>query len=446
VSRIAIIGTGIAGLTVAWRLHREHELVLFEANDYVGGHTATRDVDLGGAHYAIDTGFIVFNDWTYPNFIALLDELGVRWQWSNMSFSLRCERSGLEYNGTSVNSLFAQRRNLLNPRFLRMIADILRFNTRARALLASPDAPGHPDPQGTLTLGDYLQRGGYSRVFVERYIVPMGRAIWSATGSGMLEFPARFFVDFFERHGFLNVDDRPTWRTVSGGAREYVRRLTAPFAECIRVSSPVHRIRRTAEAVWVASAGNPTAEERFDHVFLACHSDQALAMLADPSAAEREVLGAFPYQENSAVLHTDRRLLPRTPLARAAWNYHLLDPDSGRVALTYDMSVLQSITAPETFLVTLNRDADIDSATVLGRYTYHHPVYTPAAVAAQARRSEISGRQRTHYCGAYWRYGFHEDGVVSAIWALEDFARATGTRPPPPPVLNPVRRSLRGGR
>lgn len=426
-SRIAIIGTGIAGLTVGWRLHREHDLVLFEANDYIGGHTATRDVELGGRHYAIDTGFIVFNDWTYPNFIALLDELGVGWQWSNMSFSLRCERTGLEYNGTSINSLFAQRRNLLNPRFLRMIADILRFNREARELLAPPATAGHPDPQGMLTLGEYLERGRYSRAFIERYIVPMGRAIWSATGDGMLAFPARFFVDFFDRHGFLNIDNRPTWRTVSGGSREYVRRLTAAFAERIRLSTPVQRVRRAADGVWLSAAGAAgasTAEERFDFVFFACHSDQALAMLADPSQAEREVLGAFPYQENAAVLHTDRRMLPRKPLARAAWNYHLLDPDSGRVALTYDMNVLQSIDADETFLVTLNREADIDPAKVLGRYTYHHPVYTPAAVAAQARRGEISGVRRTAYCGAYWRYGFHEDGVVSGLWALEDFARA----------------------
>lgn len=439
-SRIAIIGTGIAGLTAAWHLRDRHELVLFEANDYVGGHTATKDVEQGGRRYAIDTGFIVFNDWTYPNFIALLTALGVPWQFSNMSFSLRCERSGLEYNGTSVNSLFAQRRNLLNPGFLRMIADILRFNSRARELLAPPMRPGHPDPQGVLTLGDYLARGGYSRAFIEHYIIPMGRAIWSATGRGMLEFPARFFVDFFDRHGFLNVDDRPTWRTVTGGSREYARRLTAEFGERIRLSTPVQRVRRSEDGVWI---GSRAGDERFDQVFFACHSDQALAMLDDPSEAEQQILGAFPYQENDAVLHTDRTMLPRTPLARAAWNYHLLDPDSGRVALTYDMNVLQAIDADVTFMVTLNRTAEIDPSKVLGRYTYHHPVYTPAAVVAQGRRRDISGVRRTHYCGAYWRYGFHEDGVVSGLWALDDFARVTGTTPPPAPLLEPVRRSLR---
>lgn len=443
-SRIAIIGTGIAGLTVAWHLRERHEVVLFEANDYVGGHTATKDVEIAGRRYAIDTGFIVFNDWTYPNFIALLNALGAPWQWSNMSFSLSCARSGLEYNGTSVNSLFAQRRNLVNPRFLRMIVDILRFNGRARELLQA--APGSADARrvNELTLGEYLRRGGYSRAFIEQYIIPMGRAIWSATGQGMLDFPARFFVDFFDRHGFLNVNDRPTWRTVTGGSREYVRRFLAQFDGELRLSSPVRRVQRLPSGVRISSdcAASGLQEEHFDDVFFACHSDQALAMLADPSDAEQQILAAFPYQANDAVLHTDQRMLPKAPLARAAWNYHLLDPDTERVALTYDMSLLQALDADETFLVTLNRTLHIDPQKVLGRYTYHHPVYTPAAVAAQARRSDISGARHSHYCGAYWRYGFHEDGVVSGLWALQDFARGRGDQPPPAPLLEPVRRSL----
>ena len=414
--RIAIVGTGIAGMTVAHRLNPLHELVVFEANDYVGGHTATVDVELAGRPYAIDTGFIVFNDWTYPNFIALLDEIGAEWQWSKMSFSLSCERSGLEYNGTSVNSLFAQRRNALNPAFLRMIADILRFNTRAPQLLATDD--------DRLTLSEYLNQGRYSKAFVERYIVPMGMAIWSSTEQAMLSFPARFFVDFFQRHGFLNVNNRPVWRTIKGGSREYARKLVAPFRHRIRLRTPVVGVRRDACGVSIRTAHGDV--ERFDHVFFACHSDQALAALEDPSPAEREILGAFPYQRNDAVLHTDIRMLPRSPRARAAWNYHALARRQDRVALTYDMNVLQALTAPEVFMVTLNREADIDPARVLGRYTYHHPVYTPAAVAAQRRRSEISGHRHTHYCGAYWRYGFHEDGVVSGMWALQDFAQATG--------------------
>ncbi len=416
-SRIAVIGSGIAGMTAARRLHEAgHDLVVYEAADYFGGHTATVDVHLHGRHYAIDTGFIVFNDWTYPNFIALLEEIGAQWQWSNMSFSFRCDRSGLEYNGTSVNSLFAQRRNALSPSFMRMVADILRFNARAPALLQQPETG--------LALGTYLARGRYSRGFIDRYVLPMGRAIWSATSSAILQFPARFFVDFFDRHGFLNVNNRPVWRTIKGGSREYARKLVAPFRQRIRLNTPVLGVRRDASGVTVRSGAGDT--DRFDQVFFACHSDQALRMLEDPSPQERELLGAFPYQTNDATLHTDVSMLPREPLAVAAWNYHLTTQNQSRVALTYNMNILQTLVAPEVFMVTLNRDAEIDPALVLGRYTYDHPVYTPAAVAAQGRRAEISGVNRTCYCGAYWRYGFHEDGVVSALWALEDYARGGG--------------------
>ncbi len=417
-------------MVVAARLHRDHDITVFEAGSHVGGHTNTIDVPWEGRNYAVDTGFIVFNDWTYPRFISLLEELGVEYQSSNMSFSLRCERTGLEYNGTSVNSLFAQRRNALRPSFLGMIRDILRFNREARALLRGTD--------DTLTLGEYLERNRYSRAFRERYIVPMGMAIWSATGRAMLSFPARFFVEFFDKHGFLNVDERPVWQAVKGGSREYARKLTAPFIGRIRLDTPVTSVRRDRGGVTVRSAHGSV--ERFDYVFFACHSDQALRLLDGASEAERAILGAFPYQENEAILHTDESLLPRTKLARAAWNYHLMDSglmdsglmDSGslegaerdRVALTYDMNVLQSLDAPVKFLVTLNRGADIDPAKIIRSITYHHPVYLPAGVAAQKRRAEISGRSRTFYCGAYWRYGFHEDGVVSAEWALEEFERA----------------------
>jgi len=413
--RIAVIGSGISGMVVASRLHRDHEVTVFEAGAYVGGHTNTLDVDFQGKHYAVDTGFIVFNDWTYPRFIALLNDLDVEYQSSNMSFALRDERSGLEYNGTTLNTLFAQRRNALRPAFLRMIADILRFNRSSRDLLAGTD--------DTLTLGEYLDRNRYSRAFREQYIVPMGMSIWSATESSMLSFPARFFVEFFDRHGFLNVDQRPVWQAIKGGSREYMRKLAAPLRQRIRLDTRVTGLRRDAAGVTLRTARG--AAERFDQVFIACHSDQALRLLDDASAAERAVLGAFPYQENEATLHTDERMLPRTPLARAAWNFHLLHArDScARVALTYDMNVLQSLDAPVRFLVTLNRKPDIDPAMILKTITYHHPVYLPAGVAAQKRRAEVSGVNRTFYCGAYWRYGFHEDGVVSAEWALEDFAR-----------------------
>jgi uncharacterized protein len=409
--RIAIIGSGISGMTAAYRLCNQHDVTVFEASDHFGGHTYTRDVEMGGRSYAVDMGFIVFNDRTYPNFVGLMNELGVESQFSNMSFSLRCERTGLEYNGTSINSLFAQRLNLVRPSFLRMIADILRFNRDSPRLLLSQD--------NTLTLGEYLARHDYTEPFIERYIIPMGRAIWSATEEAMLAWPARFFVDFFERHGFLTVNDRPQWKAIRGGSREYARKLTALYRHRIRTRTPVQTVKRTRDDVMIRTARGEV--ERFDYVIFACHSDQALAMLDGPTPQETEILGAFPYQPNEVVLHTDARMLPRTPLARAAWNYHQLTEKQAGVALTYDMNILQTIVSPLPLLVTLNRTADIDPRHIIHSATMEHPVYTPEAVAAQKRRHEVSGRNRTFYCGAYWRYGFHEDGVVSAEWAVRDF-------------------------
>jgi predicted NAD/FAD-binding protein len=349
----------------------------------------------------------------------MLEELGVTWQSSNMSFSLRCERSGLEYNGTSVNSLFAQRRNALRPSFLRMIADILRFNARSKALLAPQPGTGAESLDASLTLGEYLERGRYSRQFIEHYILPMGRAIWSAEATAMLSFPARFFVEFFDRHGFLSVDERPVWQAVRGGSREYVRALLASTRLDLRLATPVESIRRLPTEVRVRTARGDV--EAFDYVFLACHSDQALRLLESPSAAEAEVLGAFPYAANEVILHTDESLLPRRPLARAAWNYHLLADPQEPVALTYDMNVLQSLDAPVRFLVTLNNRKAIDERKVLRTFSYDHPVYSPQAVAAQARHRELNGASRSYFCGAYWRSGFHEDGVVSAQAALAHF-------------------------
>lgn len=416
--RIAIIGSGISGMTAAYKLHDQgHDITVYEANTYVGGHTATIDVERNGRHYAVDTGFIVFNDWTYPNFIALLDELSVEWQYSDMSFSLRCEQTGLEYNGTSINSLFAQRLNALRPSFLRMIYDILRFNKEAKNAL--------PLLSTRITLMDFLKQGGYSRAFIDRYVTPMGRAIWSASESAMLEFPAKFFIDFFERHGFLNVDNRPRWRAIKGGSREYAKKLVQPFESHIRLNTPVVGVQRTKDEVVIRTKRGDVHQH--DYVVFACHSDQALRMLDDPGMFEKQVLGAFPYQENEVLLHTDTRMLPRKKLAQAAWNYHLLEDKQERVALTYDMNVLQNIGAPERFLVTLNRGRDIDHSKVLGQYVYHHPVYTPQAVAAQAHHSTLNGTNRSFYCGAYWRFGFHEDGVVSALNMLKDFEHCTNT-------------------
>jgi uncharacterized protein len=411
--KIAIIGSGIAGNTIAYHLHKAHDITVFEAGSHIGGHTHTHDIVVGGKQHAVDTGFIVFNDRTYPNFIALLNELGVEWQPSHMSFSVHCEKSGFEYNGTTLNSLFAQRRNFLRPSFYRMIGEILRFNKTAPELLE--DGPEIP-------LGDYLTQQGYSRNFIDYYIVPMGSAIWSTEARQMLEFPARFFVRFFHHHGMLSVNNRPQWRVIKGGSARYVDALTASFRDRIRLNTPVEQVRRLKRSVRVKPSNGP--EETFDWVVFACHSDQALAMLSDPSAAEKDILGAIPYQENTVFLHTDSIMMPKRKLAWAAWNYHVTAAPAERVAVTYNMNILQGLDAPEPVLVTLNHTRNINPAKVIKRLTYHHPVYTTEGAKAQARHAEISGVNRTLYCGAYWRNGFHEDGVVSALAALEQLRKA----------------------
>ncbi|MGD8920562.1 MAG: FAD-dependent oxidoreductase [Gammaproteobacteria bacterium] len=413
--RIAIVGTGISGLVAAHRLWRDHDITVFEANRYIGGHTNTIDIEMDGQQWAVDTGFIVFNDWTYPNFIRLMNELGVDSQPSNMSFSVHCDRTGLEYCGSSLDQLFAQRRNLISPGFYRMIRDILRFNKDSRKLLDGGD--------DAVSLGDYLESGGYSRRFIEHYVVPMGAAIWSTDPEMMLRFPARYFIEFLNNHGLLNIKDRPLWRVIRGGSREYVKKLVRPFENSIRLGSGVTRVRRFADHVEIVT--DRGHRETFDAVFLACHSDQALAMLEQPTTEEREILGSIAYQENVAVLHTDENLLPVRRKAWSAWNYHIPERGRGRVALTYNMNILQSLKAPVQFCVTLNREEAIRPQTVLRRIVYHHPVFTPEGVQAQRRHAEINGSNRTFFCGAYWGFGFHEDGVKSGLAALEAFERWT---------------------
>ena len=408
--KIAIIGTGIAGNVAAYKLRQDHEITVFEASDYVGGHTNTVDVFENGRRIAVDTGFIVFNDHTYPNFIRLLDEVGQQSQVSEMSFSVQSEASALEYGGSSLNTLFAQRRNLFRPSFHRMIRDILRFNGEAVETAARSG-----DEQ---TLRDYLFTNGYSDEFVDHYLVPMAAAIWSSEPTSVLQMPVAFLVRFFANHGLLQLSDRPTWRVITGGSREYVNKLVAGHRDRIRLKNPVRSVRRIGDSVEIRS--DTGGRELFDCVFFACHSDQALALLKDPTKAEREVLGAICYQANEAILHTDASLMPKRRRAWAAWNYHIPKDRAGHVAVTYNMNILQGLNTDKQYCVTLNCDQDIDPNRIIRRVSYEHPVYSRDAVAAQQRQSELNV-DRTFFCGAYWRNGFHEDGVVSALKAVEHF-------------------------
>ncbi len=409
--RIAIVGTGIAGLTAAYLLARRHEIVVFEREPRIGGHSNTVEVAEGGRSLGVDTGFIVYNRRTYPNFCRLLDRLGVATQPSDMSFSFRDDAADLEYGAPEPWRLFAQPRNLVRPRFWRMLSDILRFYRQAPRWLATAD-------EGVV-LADYLASAGYSRAFVDDHLYPVCAAVWSSPHARMGDYPAAALLRFFRNHGLLSLTDRPRWRTISGGSRRYIEKLTASFAPAIRTGTPVARVERDAEGVTVHTPGN--GPERFDQVVLACHADQALALLAEPTSAEREVLGAFPYAANETVLHGDRRLMPRRRSAWASWNYRRRGDDRAGVAVTYDQDRLQRLRARNPYLVTLNGAQEIDPALVLAREVYEHPQYDARAVARQAEVGLIDGRRRTWYCGAYWGYGFHEDGVVSGLRVARAF-------------------------
>ncbi|MEX2962298.1 NAD(P)/FAD-dependent oxidoreductase [Microbulbifer sp. TYP-18] len=404
--RIAVAGSGIAGLTAAYLLNRRYDITLFEAEDRLGGHTATVEVEEDGRTLAIDTGFIVFNDWTYPNFIHLLNQLGVASQPTDMGFSVCSDRDDFEYAGNNLNSLFAQRSNLFRPGHWRMLRDILRFNRSA----VSDWHAGKLDEQ--LTLGDYLAQNGYSEEFVWRYLVPMGSAIWSASTKQMLEFSASFFVRFFFNHGLLNLFNRPQWRVIRGGSREYIEPLVATFKDRVRLATPVQSVLRKPDGVSLLAGGE---EMEFDAVVLACHSDQALRCLGDPSREERELLGAIPYARNSVVLHTDCRLLPRYRRSWASWNYRLQEGDTQLPVLTYNMNILQRLDAKLTYCVTLNSESNIEPGRILHRFEYAHPQFSIAGMQAQKAWGKINGVNRTWYCGAYWANGFHEDGVNSAL-------------------------------
>jgi len=415
--KIAVIGSGISGLVCAHLLDPGYQLTLFEAGDYVGGHTHTVDIPLDGQTVAVDTGFIVFNDRTYPHFMALLERLGVAIRPTEMSFSVHHPGSGLEYNGHNLNSLFAQRRNLLRPRFYRLIGEILRFNRLARGV----------DPDGAAsqaTLADFLAEHRFSGYFAEHYLLPMGAAIWSTSLAEFSRFPLGFFLRFFNNHGLLQVTDRPQWYVVEGGSREYVRVLTDRLRAPVRLNTPVAAITRHADGVRLQLAHG--AVESFDEVILACHSDQALALLADASAEEQRLLGTIGYRDNEVVLHRDTRLLPRQPRAWASWNYRLAGSHDNTqpATVTYWMNRLQGLEGLPTLCVTLNSTEQIAPERVVQRFRYAHPQFSVEALAAQQRRGEICGHNRTHFCGAYWYNGFHEDGVRSALDVCRRFGVA----------------------
>lgn len=410
--RVAVIGAGISGLVAARELSRDHEVTVFEAQSRPGGHTNTVDVKTPDGPVGIDTGFIVYNERNYPEFVKLLDELGVETQPTRMSFSVKCDRSGLEYCGSSMNAIFAQRRNLLRPGFYRMLRDILRFNEEGTAVARASDT------DHTLTVGEYLEYNGYSAAFREQYLLPMAAAIWSASPDRVGEFPLSYLARFFDHHGLMQLSDRPEWRVIKGGSRSYLEPLMRPYVDRLRLRAPVSRVIRDRNGVSITVQDQLPV--RFDHVVLACHSDEALAMLADPSADEREILGAIRYQHNEAVLHTDTGLMPRRRRAWAAWNYCRPTRDQEQVAVTYSMNILQSLETRTQYLVTLNQAEDIDPAKVIRRIDYAHPVYDVPSVRARQRRRDISGVNRTSYCGAYWGFGFHEDGVQSALAAVDD--------------------------
>jgi len=403
--RLAIVGSGIAGMTAAYLLHEFYDLTVFEANDYIGGHTHTVDVWQGGARYAVDTGFIVYNEKTYPAFTKLLARLGVRTQPTSMSFSVHDALSGWEYASEDLNTLFAQRSNLLRPRFLRMLREIVRFNAKAHQFLESGEE--------SVTLMGFLDAHGFSSTFRKLYLQPMLAAIWSADPAKVDTFPARHFLRFFHNHGLISLSERPQWRVISGGSREYTHKLCAPFRDRIHLGCAISHVERGNDSVTVRTRGGDVFH--FDRVILAGHSDDSLALLAEPTSAERAVLGAIPYTVNDVVLHTDRSLLPKSERAFASWNYHVPSVPEALPIVTYHMNRLQGIESPKPFLVTLNHAGHIAPEEVLGRWPKSHPTYSRAAIAAQSRHAELNRASRVHFCGAYWGYGFHEDGVQSAM-------------------------------
>lgn len=419
--KVAIIGTGIAGMTAAYYLKDCADITVFEKEQRLGGHTSTVDVSVDGRQYAVDTGFIVYNERTYPNFIRLLDELGVPVKATTMGFSVSSRLDGLEYSGENIASLFAQKKNLFNWQHWRMIKDILRFNKEApmhlKQKLVNED----------MCLGDYLEKYQYSDAFKNHYLVPMGAAIWSSSTEVMMQFPMRFFIQFFSNHGLLQVKDRPQWYVIEGGSRNYIPELTMSYKQSLRLDAEVVSVKRNGDVVSLRCRDG--YQEDFDQVVFACHSDQALAMLEDANDVESSVLSAMPYKDNDVVLHTDETMLPQIKSTWSSWNYLLHDYQQDCATLTYNMNILQGIQAPVTFCVTLNDSSEIDPDKIIARFNYAHPVFTRESVAAQQRWSEINGVNASWFCGAYWRNGFHEDGVVSGLKVANAIRQRLGANP-----------------
>ncbi|HAT41209.1 MAG TPA: FAD-dependent oxidoreductase [Rheinheimera sp.] len=406
--KIAVIGGGIAGMMSWYLLRRQHDVTLFEANDYLGGHTATVDINEAGKTLPIDTGFIVFNNWTYPLFNKFIAELGVPFKNTTMSFAVTDRRRDFEYNGNNFWSLFAQKRNVLRPSFWKMLLDIVRFNDIAKAALK------HNSKDLDLPIGQFLEKHQLGTQLRDHYLYPMGAAIWSAGLSSMQDFPLRFFLQFCNNHGLLNVNDRPQWAVIEGGSREYVRAmLNKAGSDGIELNSPIQSVRRDSDGVVVTLQSGE--QRQFDQVVFACHSDQALHLLSDASSNEAEVLAGIAYQANDVILHTDTSLLPKRKAAWAAWNYLLGESANERATLSYNMNILQGVQSDTTYVVSLNATEQIDPTKILRRFSYAHPVYNHTTMLSQQRRGQINGKNRTYFCGAYWYNGFHEDGVRSAV-------------------------------
>lgn len=427
--KIAIVGSGISGMTAAYYLQPHADITLFEKQDRLGGHTATMDITLDGREYQIDTGFIVYNERTYPNFIRLMDELGVKTHKTTMGFSVTQprEQGGLEYSGTNIATLFAQKRNLFRLSHWRMLKDIVRFNKMAIQHLKTNQI----DP--AMTLGDYLDEHNYSAAFRDYYLIPMGSAIWSASTHVMMQFPLQFFIRFFDNHGLLQIKNRPQWYVISGGSKQYIPHLVNNYKDNIKLNCHIEKIeRKKDQAILHFEDGS---SETFDHLVMACHSDEALALLEKPTEIEQDIIGNIAYQNNEVVLHHDTRLLPRKKTTWSSWNYLLNSTTQERPTLTYNMNILQGIRSPITFCVTLNDTKRIDQDKIIERFQFAHPVFTLDAMKSQNRWPELAkqkihgAKNNTWFAGAYWRNGFHEDGVYSGIRAANEILSQLNKKP-----------------